>query len=80
MIIQTAKELNAFIASVGTIAPTDIVALLAARKVIVSPTIARLLKDKAAQSITHITQIIKVYLTVPNWLNTSIKSGILSPR
>ena len=48
MIIQTAKELNAFIASVGTIAPTDIVALLAARKVIVSPTIARLLKDKAA--------------------------------
>lgn len=48
MIIETAKELNEFIASVGTVAPDKIIALLADRKVIVSQPIYRLIQEKAA--------------------------------
>ena len=49
--ISTVKDLNTFIMSVGTISPDKIISHLEAKKVIVSPIIAKLITDKAINQI-----------------------------
>ena len=48
MIIETSQQLNDLIASFGSIDPDKLIELLADKKIILSPTIARLVQDKAA--------------------------------
>ena len=66
MIIETTNELNKLIASFGDVDLDKLIELLADKKIVLSPVIARLVQDKAAwlditiTHITHITHIIKV--------------------
>ena len=48
MIIETTNELNKLIASFGDVDLDKLIELLADKKIVLSPVIARLVQDKAA--------------------------------
>ena len=48
MVIETQKQLHDFISMFGLVDSDKIITLLADKKVIVSPVIAKLIQDKAA--------------------------------